>query len=56
MAKLFSATGLSYRTAGWTAIASGTFGILAYAALMTAVMTRTTMALTGRSFIPVQDS
>ncbi|TAL47176.1 MAG: hypothetical protein EPN92_05160 [Chitinophagaceae bacterium] len=50
MAKLFDATGLSYRTAGWAAIASGTLGILAYAALMTAVMTRTTMALTGQVF------
>jgi len=50
MAKLFDITGLSYRTAGWTAIASGTLGLLAYIALMTAVMTRTTMALTGQVF------
>ena len=33
--------GISYRTAGWTAILSGLFGILAHAALMTAVITRT---------------
>ena len=41
-------TGLSYRTAGWAAIASGLFGIIAQAALMTAVMTRSTMAITGQ--------
>jgi len=50
MIKLLSTTRLSYRTAAWAAIASGTFGILAHAALMTAVMTRTTMALTGQVF------
>ena len=48
MVKLFSATGLSYRTAGLATIASGIFGILAFAALITAVITRTTMALTGQ--------
>jgi len=51
MANLFNAAGLSYRTAGWAAITSGAFGILAYAALMTAVMTRTTMTLTGQVLV-----
>ncbi len=32
--------GISYRNAGWTAIMSGLFGLLAHSALMTAVITR----------------
>ena len=46
MTKLFSATGLSYRTSGWAAIASGTIGILAFSSLIIAVLTRTTFELT----------
>lgn len=45
-----TSSGLSYRFAGKATIASGIFGILAYASLMTAVMTRTTMALTRQVF------
>src|SRR5262245_60483024 len=41
-------TGLSYRAAGWSAIGSGIFGLLAFAALFTAVFTRTSWELTER--------
>lgn len=46
MTNLLNPTEISYRTAGWTAIFSGIFGILAHAALMTAVITRSDMAIT----------
>ena len=46
MTKSNFVTGLSYRSGGWSAIASGTFGLLAFAALFTAVFTRTTWELT----------
>lgn len=41
---------MSYRSAGKAAIASGIFGILAYAILMTAVMTRTNVEQTKQVF------
>ena len=46
-----TSSGLSYRSAGKTAIVSGIFGILANAALLTAVMTRTTMAMTRQVYL-----
>lgn len=41
-----TSSGLSYHTAGWAAIASGTIGILAFSSLIIAVLTRTTFELT----------
>ncbi|MDB5148165.1 MAG: hypothetical protein JWQ57_2185 [Mucilaginibacter sp.] len=38
----FNITASPYRSAGWSAIASGIIGIVAYGSLMTAVTTRTT--------------
>jgi hypothetical protein len=46
--KLLNTTGSSYRTAGWAAIASGTIGILAFASLIIAVLTRTTYEVTDQ--------
>ena len=38
---------LSYRSAGWAAIASGIIGIIAFGFLITAVLTRTSMEITA---------
>ena len=48
MTKLLGATGFPYRTAGWAAIASGTLGILAHAALLAAVFSRTSWEVSGQ--------
>ena len=43
-----TSSGLSYRTARWAAIASGTIGILASSSLIIALLTRTTYEVTGQ--------
>ena len=48
MARSFFTTRVSYRSAGWSAITSGILGLLAFAALITAVLTRTSWEITPR--------